>query len=44
MKGALKKLEGTSTCQRCVNGVVYREADTGLNDGMESGEFCVPRR
>ena len=34
-EGALKKMEGAFKCKRCVNGVVKREADTGLNDGVE---------
>ena len=35
VKGALKKVEGTFKYKRCVNGIVNREAETGLNDGIE---------
>ena len=41
MKGALKKVEGTFKCM-CVNDVVNREAETGLNDdGIERVEIFV---
>jgi hypothetical protein len=35
VKGALNKVEGTFTCNRCVNGVINREAAMSLNDGIE---------
>ena len=35
MKCALTKVEGTFKCKRCVNGVVNREAVTGLNNAIE---------
>jgi hypothetical protein len=35
VKGALKKVEGTFKCRRCVSGAMNRESETGLNDGME---------
>ena len=38
MKGALEKVEGTFKCERCANGVVNREAETGLNDVIERVE------
>ena len=41
VKCALKKVEGTFKCKRCVNGVVNREAETGLNDGIERVESFV---
>ena len=41
MKCALKKVEGTFRCKRCVNGVVSREEETGLNDGSERVESFV---
>ena len=41
MKGALKKVEGTFKCKRCENGVTIREAETGLNDGIEKVKSFV---
>ena len=41
MKAALKKVEGTYKCKRCVNGVVNREAETGLNGVIGSVESFV---
>ena len=35
VKCALKKLEGTFKCKRCVNGVLNRVAEKDLNDGIE---------
>ena len=40
-KGALKKVEGTFTFKRCVNGVVNREARTGSNECIERVESFV---
>ena len=41
LNGALKKLEGTFKYKRYVNGMVNREAVTGLNDGIERVESFV---
>ena len=41
VKGALKKVEGTFKCKRCVNGVTIREAEKGLNEGIEKVESFV---
>jgi hypothetical protein len=41
VKGALKKVEGTFKCKRCVSGAMNREAETGLNDGIERVESYV---
>jgi hypothetical protein len=41
VKGALKKVEGTFKCKRCVSGAINREAETGLNDGIERVESYV---
>jgi hypothetical protein len=41
VKGALKKVEGTFKCKRCVSGAMTREAETGLNDGIERVESYV---
>ena len=42
MKVALKKVEGTFKYERYVNGVVNREAETGLNDVTERGRvLCI---
>ena len=39
------KVEGTSTSKRCVNGVDNRQAETGLNVGIERVEsFVLSRR
>jgi hypothetical protein len=41
VKGALKKVEGTFKCKRCVSGAMNREAETGLNGGIERVESYV---
>jgi hypothetical protein len=41
VKGVLKKVEGTFKCKRCVSGAMNREAETGLNDGIERVESYV---
>jgi hypothetical protein len=41
VKGALKKVEGTFKCKRCVSGAMNREAETGLTDGIERVESYV---
>jgi hypothetical protein len=41
VKGGLKKVEGMFKCKRCVNGKICKEAETGLNDGIERVESFV---
>jgi hypothetical protein len=41
VKGALKKVEGTFKCKRCVSEAMNREVETGLNDGIERVESYV---
>ena len=41
VKGALKKVEGTFKCKRCVQGVINMEAQLGLSDGIERVESFV---
>jgi hypothetical protein len=41
VKGALKEVEGTFKCKRCVSGMINREAEMSLNDGIERVESYV---
>ena len=41
VRGALKKVEGTFKCKRCINGVTVGEVETGLNEGVEKVESFV---
>ena len=41
VKGVMKKAESMFKCKRCINAVINREAETGLNDGIERVESFV---